>query len=102
MKENKRSKLPRRVEYTRTFAKAWERYNRAGRRNMNNMTEVMKLLFIGSALPAEFLDHYLLGGDWDNAKECHIGGDFLLIYRVDEKQNLLTFINLGTHSELFE
>jgi len=101
MKESKRSKLPRRVEYTRTFAKAWERYNRAGRRNMSDMTHVMTLIFTATPLPPEFLDHFLKGEEWDNAKECHIGGDFLLIYRVDEKQNLVTFIDLGSHSELF-
>lgn len=35
------------------------------------------------------------------ARELHIGGDFLLIYRLDEAQNLVTFIDIGTHSELF-
>ncbi|OCQ53795.1 mRNA interferase YafQ [Photorhabdus australis subsp. thailandensis] len=101
MISNKRNKLPRRVEYTRTFAKSWERYNRAGRRNMNDMIEVMKLLFTGNKLPEEYLDHKLNGAEWEGARELHVGGDFLLVYHIDEKQNLVTFIDLGTHSELF-
>jgi mRNA interferase YafQ len=32
--------------------------------------------------------------------ECHIGGDFLLIYRLDG--NILIFVRAGTHSGLFE
>lgn len=97
----KRSKQPRRVEYTRTFAKSWARYNKAGRRNMHEAVQVMTLIFSRSHLPAEYLDHELNGAEWAGARELHIGGDFLLVYRLDENQNLVTFIDIGTHSELF-
>ena len=33
--------LPRRVDYTPEFKKSWERYNKAGRHDMNVMREVM-------------------------------------------------------------
>jgi len=35
--------------------------------------------------------------------ECHMGGDFLLIYRLDDsgKSGLVVFVRTGTHSELF-
>lgn len=98
---HKRSQLPRRAEYTRAFAKSWERYNKAGRRNMNHMADVMALIFAARPLPSEYLDHELNGAEWGGARELHVGGDFLLVYRIDEKQNLVTFIDLGTHSELF-
>ncbi|WJD50577.1 MULTISPECIES: type II toxin-antitoxin system YafQ family toxin [unclassified Enterobacter] len=98
---HKRSKLPRRVEYTRTFAKSWARYNKAGRRNMHAVADVMSLIFCQTTLPAEYLDHELNGAEWAGARELHIGGDFLLVYRLDDTQNLVTFIDLGTHSELF-
>ena len=39
------------------------------------------------------------GGGADH-RECHIGGDFLLIYRLDE--NTIIFVRAGTHSDLFE
>jgi mRNA interferase YafQ len=97
----KRAVRPRSVTYTQTFNKAWERYNRAGRYDMNRAVEVMKLIFSNVALPAEYLDHALSGDEWQGARELHIGGDFLLVYRIEEKQNLVTFIDLGTHSELF-
>ncbi|MCU5775624.1 type II toxin-antitoxin system YafQ family toxin [Erwiniaceae bacterium BAC15a-03b] len=98
---SKRSKLPRRVEYTKTFAKSWERYNKAGRRDMNDMAEVMAIIFSGKEIPPEYSDHELQGAEWGGSRELHVGGDFLLVYRIDKQQNLLTFINLGTHSELF-
>ncbi len=50
--KQKRCKQPRRVEYTRTFAKSWARYNKAGRRNMHELVEVMTLIFSNAVLPA--------------------------------------------------
>ena len=102
MTDSKRKMIPCRVDYTRTFQKSWERHNRAGRRDMNAMADVMTLIFRNDIIPPEYLDHELSGGEWGGARELHVGGDFLLIYRINESTNLLTFIDLGTHAELFE
>jgi mRNA interferase YafQ len=98
-KRQKRAALPKRVAYTPEFKKSWERYNRAGRRDMNAAREVMALLFLGNPLPPEYLDHELKGSEWEGARECHIGGDFLLVY--EDTDDLITFVDLGSHSELF-
>ncbi|EDW9103540.1 type II toxin-antitoxin system YafQ family toxin [Salmonella enterica] len=100
MMVNKRTNPPRAVEYTKTFLKSWERYNRAGRRNMNDVVTVMELIFANKKIPPEYMVHELKG-DWNGARELHIGGDFLLIYSIEEKENLVIFTDLGTHSELF-
>jgi mRNA interferase YafQ len=39
-------------------------------------------------------------GDWADHRECHIGGNFLLIYQVEG--NLINFVRAGSHAELFE
>lgn len=96
---SKRAKLPRTVAYTKTFQSSWERYNKAGKRDMNVAREVMTILFLDKEIPPEYLDHELTG--WDGDRELHIGGDFLLVYRVNESTNLLTFVDIGSHSELF-
>jgi mRNA interferase YafQ len=70
---------------------------------MNVLKEIMLLLVANDGpLPAEWLDHTLTG-DWRGHRECHVGGDFLLIYRLDEsvKTGLVVFVRSGTHSELF-
>ena len=60
----------------------------------------MLLLIANDArLDPEWLDH-ALHGDWADHRECHIGGDFLVIYGLDG--NRIIFVRAGTNSELFE
>ena len=81
---SKRANLPRASDYTKEFLKDWQRLSQSGRYGMNRLKEVMLMLVTNDApLPAEWLDH-ALKGDWDGYRECHVGGDFLLIYRVDD------------------
>ena len=45
-------------------------------------------------LGPEWLDHPLKG-DWEGHRECHIGGDFLLAYKVDDngKTGMIVFVS---------
>lgn len=98
-KKQKRADIPKQCAQTPEFKKSWERYKRAGRRDMNEVRKVMVMLFLDEQLPPEYLDHALTG-EWDGFRECHIGGDFLLIYDV-ARTDLVTFVDLGSHAELF-
>ncbi len=54
-------------------------------------------------LDPEFRDH-ALKGSWLYYRECHVGGDFLLIYSIDDTDGLsgsVSFARVGTHAELF-
>ncbi len=96
---SKRSALPRASDYTKSFVKDWERLSHAGRYDMVRLKEVMLLLIANDGpLSAEWLDHPLKG-QWSDHRECHIGGDFLLIYQIEG--NLINFVRAGTHAGLF-
>lgn len=96
----KRATPPRAYDHTRAFLKDWERLSRSGRYDLNRLKQAMLLLVANdAALGPEWLDHPLKG-DWADHRECHIGGDFLLIYRLDG--DAIIFVRAGTHSELFE
>lgn len=100
---SKRASLPRASDFTREFQKDWQRLTHSGRYDMNGLKEAMLLLVANNGpLPAEWLDHALTG-EWAGHRECHIGGDFLLIYKLDDsgKTGLVVFIRAGTHSDLF-
>ena len=91
--------LPRGADYAKAFLKDWQRLSHSGRFNMVRLKAAMMLLIANDApLGPEWLDHSLKG-EWADHRECHIGGDFLLIYQLDA--NWINFVRSGTHSELF-
>jgi mRNA interferase YafQ len=99
----KRAPPPRAADYAKSCLKDWERLSRSGRFDMNRLKKAMILLIANDApLGAEWLDHPLKG-EWSNHRECHVGGDFLLIYRLDEGKDagLVIFVRAGTHADLF-
>jgi mRNA interferase YafQ len=95
----KRARLPRSSAYSRHFSKDWDRLNSSGRFSLRELKGVMLLLIANDEpLPKHWKDHPLKG-DWRSHRECHIGGDFLLIYRCDDDS--VWFDRAGRHSELF-
>ena len=97
---SKRASRPRTSDHTRAFEKDWVRLSRTGRYDMGRLKDVMLLLIANDGpLPAEWKDHPLKGA-WADHRECHVGGDFLLIYTCDDKS--VVFERNGTHAELFE
>jgi mRNA interferase YafQ len=101
--ESKRARHPRACDYSKAFVKDWERLSRTGRYDMHRLKEAMLLLIANDApLGPEWLDHPLKG-EWDGHRECHIGGDFLLAYKIDGsgKTGTIVFVRAGTHAELF-
>ena len=71
---------------------------------MQRLKSAMLLLIANDApLGPEWSDHSLKG-NWAGFRECHIGGDFLLIYQVDDnagKGGAIIFNRAGTHANLF-
>lgn len=101
---DKRAALPRTSDYTKAFAKDWERLSRTGRYDMALLKEAMLLLVANEGpLAREWLDH-ALAGDWADHRECHVGGDFLLVYRLEDngRTQSVRFVRAGTHAELFQ
>ena len=97
----KRTAMPRESGYTTRFQKDWGRLETSGRYDMKRLKEAMMLL-IGNDAPlgAQWKDHPLKG-PWSGYRECHIGGDFLLIYKLADDGRTIVFTAAGTHTELF-
>lgn len=101
---SKRAVLPRASDRTKAFVKDWTRLSHSGRYDMKRLKEAMTLLVANDApLGPEWLDH-ALAGDWADHRECHVGGDFLLIYRLEGTgaSEQIVFVRAGTHAELFK
>ena len=59
----------------------------------------MNLLQAQEKLSARCRPH-ALRGNWEGFWDCHIEPDWLLLYRVTEKELIL--VRTGSHGELFE
>ena len=59
----------------------------------------ISLLLNEEELPSESRDHELTG-NYKDTKEFHIGGDLLVVYRIEN--NTLELLRIGTHSQLFK
>ena len=79
---SKRTTLPRASDHTQAFTKDWTRLSHSGHFDLKRLKEAMLLLIANHGpLGPEYLDHSLTG-DWADRRECRIGGDFLLVYKL--------------------
>ena len=61
----------------------------------------ISLLINGKNLPIEAKDHSLKG-EWEDTREFHIGGDVIVVYRIDFDRNVLQLIRIGSHNQVFK
>ena len=100
----KRARRLRDCNQSDDFIKDWERLERSGKHDMHRLKEAMLLLIANDTpLPPEWKDHRL-NGKLAKYRECHIKGDLLLIYKFQDTSNgeLVVFVRVGTHSEIFK
>ena len=69
-------------------------------RDMSLLEKVIDLLAEGKPLPKKYKDHPLIG-DWVGFRECHIQGDWILIYIINDNELTLTLSRSGSHSRIF-
>ena len=88
----------------RTVART-NRFKRDFKLAMKRGKAVRKLLKIverpanGETFEAKFRDHSL-EGEFQDCRECHIEGDWLLIYMITARELIL--VRTGSHADLFE
>lgn len=87
------------LRYSTQYKKDFKRY-RNNPDKLAKLLEVFRLLENEMELPAKYKAH-MLKGDYVDCMECHIEGDFLLIWQ-DPKTDIIEILRLGSHSELFK
>jgi len=69
--------------------------------DMSLLFKPISLLAKGEKLPKKYRDHQLKG-KFAAFRECHITGDWLLVYRIIEDKLILSLHSTGTHSDILE
>lgn len=68
-------------------------------KKMEKVAEILRRLRDEIPIPPEYSPH-MLKGEYKGCMECHVEGDFLLIW-IDETEKQIGVLRLGSHSELF-
>ena len=84
---------------TKQFEKDYKLCKKLGL-NLQLINSVFELLENKGHLPAKYKPHKLTG-NYTGFLECHIQGDGLLIWLLDEAEKEILLIRTGTHSDLF-
>ena len=88
----------KRLKPTSRYKKDYKRF-RNNPKKLEKLFEILKKLENEIPIPAEY-DPHMLTGDYKGHMECHIEGDFLLIW-FDPDTDEIDLVRLGSHSELF-
>ncbi len=83
----------------RRFKSDVKRMAGSGRYAVEELLLAVESLAKDIPLSRRYRDHSL-GGEWSDCRECHIGPDWLLIYRLEPGR--LVLIRTGSHSDLFK
>jgi mRNA interferase YafQ len=67
--------------------------------DMSKLDKAVSMLQAGTQLPREYKDHPLKG-TYKGCRECHLGFDWVLIYRYEKDKLILILVNTGTHDDL--
>ena len=86
------------LKTTSRFEKDYRKFIKSGR-DLAKLKRVMSLIASEQALPKELRDHKLIG-NYKDRRECHLAGDWLLIYKLEKDAAI--FERTGSHSELFK
>ncbi len=87
------------IRFTSRFKKEYKQMIRRGCKP-EKLAAVLEMLSHGERLPFSMHDHELQG-TYKGHRECHIEPDWLLIYRIDGNELILTAVRTGSHSDLF-
>ena len=87
------------IKSGKQFKKDLKRYANQPKKLREFYEFVDNYLKTGAEIPPEY-HVYMLIGDYAGHIECHIQGDYLLIW-IDVASDVVKLIRLGSHSELF-
>ncbi len=85
---------------TKQYEKSFKKLKHSGKFSEVELNKTIDVLCKGEKLSPSHQDH-ALKGEYDGYRECHIHGDFLLVYRTDGQKLILVLFDIGTHSSLF-
>ena len=88
------------INYSGQFRNSLKRSRKRGL-DIKLLQEVIELLVKDGKLPSSYRPH-ILHGKLEGVWECHIKGDWLLLWKQNDKELTLLLLDTGTHSDLYD
>ena len=89
----------KRLKPSTQYKKDYKRFRNQPEK-VGKLFKILELLKNEQPFPEENRPH-MLKGEYAGYMECHIEGDFLLIW-FDPNTDIINLVRLGSHSELFK
>ncbi len=86
--------------YTKQFKKDIKRIEKSGRKDIEKLKAIIRILIDEEQLNPSYKDH-LLRGNFKDRKECHIEPDWVLVCKINKKEKIIIFERTGSHSDIF-
>ena len=87
------------VKFTSEYKKSFKKIKKRGL-DTSLLDEAIDKLRKGKKLEAKYQEH-ILTGNYKGFYECHIKPDWLLIYYFQKDVLVLTLVDTGSHSDLY-
>ena len=84
---------------TKKYKKHLKKY-RSNAKILDELEKIIILLRNQKLIPEKYCDHQLKG-KMGYIRELHLKPDNLLLYYIITKDNLLTLVDIGSHSDIF-
>jgi mRNA interferase YafQ len=96
-----RTPVPQASGHTKQFLADRDTRSKSGRFDLKRLKDVMMAPIANDgSLPLARKDRALHGKEWRDCRECHIGENFLLFYKLGANSDIV-FVCSSNHSELF-
>lgn len=89
------------VHRTNRFRKSYKKIIGSGDFFVEDFDHLILLIANREVLPIYYYDH-ALSGNMSGSRECHIKGDCLLVYKVNDAHKVIYLVDIGNHANLFE
>jgi mRNA interferase YafQ len=90
----------REVIYNKKFVKSYKRISRSGNFDKSELEMIVDILARNIEIPVKYHDH-VLNGDFLGTRELHLRSDLLVIYRIEDDDSQVIFVDIGNHANLF-
>lgn len=90
------------VDFTNNFKRQYRKIKKQNK-DLAKLYDVIETLANGEELDEKYKNHKLIDDKtYKDCNECHITSDWLLVYKIQDKELILLLFAIGSHSELFD